>query len=292
MGAGFIGLGVMGHPMAINLARAAIPLVVWNRTAARSKTLREAGATVVATPSAVFERASVVILMLSDGAAIDATLGRGTTAFSASVGGHTIVQMGTTSPDYSRGLEADIQAAGGHYVEAPVSGSLKPAEAGQLVAMLAGEQTSVAAVRPLLEPMCRDIVFCGSVPNALLMKLSVNLYLFTMVTGLAEATHFARCQGVDLDQFLAILDAGPMASVVSRAKAAKLIAEDFAVEGAISNVLEVNRLIAAAAREARIASPLLDVCFALFDETRALGLDGADIAAVVRAIEQRTLSAR
>jgi len=292
MSVGFIGLGVMGHPMALNLARAGIPLVVWNRTAAKSEALHTAGATVVASPAEVFERESVVILMLADSAAIDATLGRGTTTFGATVDGHTIVHMGTTSPDYSRTLEADIQAAGGRYVEAPVSGSLKPAEAGQLVAMLAGEQASVAAVRRVLEPMCRDLVFCGPVPNALLMKLSVNLFLITMVTGLAEATHFAGSQGLDLDQFVAVLDAGPMASSVSRVKAAKLVAEDFAVEGAISNVLEVSRLIAAAARKSQIASPLLDVCFALYGETRALGLDGADMVAVIHAIEQRTLSAR
>jgi 3-hydroxyisobutyrate dehydrogenase len=289
---GFIGLGVMGQPMALNLARAATPLVVWNRTAARSEALRAAGATVATGPSEVFERARVVILMLADGAAVDSALGRGTPAFGATVAGHTLVHMGTTSPDYSRGLEADVRAAGGRYVEAPVSGSLKPAQAGQLVAMLAGDQAGAAAVRPLLGPMCQDTVFCGPVPNALLMKLSVNLFLFTMVTGLAEATHFAGRQGLDLDQFAAVLAAGPMASSVSRAKAAKLVAEDFAVEGAISNVLEVSRLIAAAARQSQIASPLLDVCFALYGETRALGLDGADIVAVIRAIEQRTLTAR
>jgi 3-hydroxyisobutyrate dehydrogenase len=289
---GFIGLGVMGQPMALNLARSATPLVVWNRTAARSEALRAAGAAVATGPAEVFERARVVILMLADGAAIDSALGRGTPTFGATVAGHTLVQMGTTAPDYSRGLEADVRAAGGSYIEAPVSGSLKPAEAGQLVAMLAGEQADAAAVRPLLEPMCRDTVFCGPVPNALLMKLSVNLFLITMVTGLAEATHFARSQGLDLDQFVAVLDAGPMASSVSRVKAAKLVAEDFAVEGATSNVLEVSRLIAAAARKSQIASPLLDVCFALYGETRALGLDGADMVAVIHAIEQRTLSAR
>jgi 3-hydroxyisobutyrate dehydrogenase len=278
--------------MALNLTRAATPLVVWNRTAARSEALRAAGASVASGPSEVFERASVVILMLTDGVAIDSALGRSTPAFSATVAGHTIVYMGTTSPGYSRGLEADVRAAGGSYVEAPVSGSLKPAEAGQLVAMLAGEPASAAAVRPLLEPMCQDIVFCGPVPNALHMKLSVNLFLMTMVTGLAEAVHFAGRHGLDLEQFVAVLDAGPMASSVSRVKAAKLVANDFAVEGSISNVLEVNRLIAASARESHIASPLLDVCLALYGETHALGLEGADIVAVIHAIEQRTSSAR
>jgi len=79
-----------------------------------------------------------------------------------------------------------------------------------------------------------------------------------------------------------------MASDVSRIKAAKLVERDFAVQAAISNVLENVRLIAEAAREAGTASPLLDVCHALYRETQALGLGGADMVAVVRAIEQRT----
>ncbi len=95
----------------------------------------------------------------------------------------------------------------------------------------------------------------------------MNLFLITMVTGLVEAVHFAERHGLDLAQLVAVLDAGPMASDVSRVKAAKLVAQDFAVQAAISNVLENSRLIAAAAREAEIASPLLDVCHALYSET-------------------------
>jgi 3-hydroxyisobutyrate dehydrogenase len=206
--------------------------------------------------------ALVVILMLVDGAAIDAVLGRGTPDFGANVAQHTIVHMGTTSPDYSRRLQADIHAAGGGYVEAPVSGSRKPAEAGQLVAMLAGERATMEQVRPLLQPMCQKTIVCGPVPTALLMKLSVNLFLNTMVTCLAEAAHFADRHGLDMQQFLAVLDAGPMASSVSRVEALKLVARDFAAQASSSNVLENTRLIAEAARQADLASRMLDVCHA------------------------------
>jgi 3-hydroxyisobutyrate dehydrogenase len=100
----------------------------------------------------------VVILMLADGAAMDSVLARGTPEIAARVAGRTVVHMGTTSPEYSRGLEADIGAAGGTYVEAPVSGSRKPAEAGELVAMLAGDPAEVDLVRPvLLLDVCHDL---------------------------------------------------------------------------------------------------------------------------------------
>jgi 3-hydroxyisobutyrate dehydrogenase len=288
MEAGFIGLGVMGLPMALNLARAGTPLVVWNRSDGKYQALVDAGATVAGSPADVFARAGVVILMLANDAAIDAALGRGTADFATRVRAHTVVHMGTTSAAYSEALGADIRAAGGRYVEAPVSGSRKPAEAGQLVAMLAGEPAAVEQVRPLLAPMCREAIACGAVPNALTMKLAVNVFLITMVTGLAEAAHFAARHGLDPAQFMAVANASPMASEVSRIKVAKLVAQDFSVQAAISDVLKNSRLIAEAARAAGMASPLLDVCHALYGETEAMGLGQADMAAVIRALEQRT----
>jgi 3-hydroxyisobutyrate dehydrogenase len=280
---GFLGLGIMGEPMARNLAKAGVPLVAWSRT---PKDLP--GVWAAARPADVFAEARVVFLMLADGDVIDAVLGRGTPEFAELVRGHTLVPMGTTSPEYSAGLQADVLAAGGRYVEAPVSGSRLPAAAGELVAMVAGDPAAVAEVRPLLAPMCREVVECGPVPRALTMKLAVNLFLISMVTGLAEATHFAARQGLDLDLLREVLDAGPMASAVSRVKGDMLARRDFAAQAALRDVLMNNRLIAEAARAAGIATPVLDVCHLLYGEALAQGHGGEDMAAVVRALEART----
>jgi 3-hydroxyisobutyrate dehydrogenase len=289
---GFIGLGTMGEPMAINLLKAGTPLVVWNRTAEKMERLAQAGAAIAADPADVFRRCRTIILMLVDGAAMDEVLARGTPGLAERVNRRTVIHMATTAPSFSRELARDIRAAGGRYVEAPVSGSRKPAEAGQLVAMLAGDPEDVASAKGLLAPMCREAISCGPVPSALYMKLAVNIYLITMVTGLVEAVHFAQRLGLDLATLVAVLDAGPMASDVSRIKAAKLLAGDFGAQAAISNVLENNRLVAEAAREAKIASPLLDVCHALYGETLAQGLKDEDMVAVIRAFEQRTAAGR
>jgi 3-hydroxyisobutyrate dehydrogenase len=285
---GFLGLGLMGEPMAANLVKAGTPLVIWTRTAAKAEPFRAAGAEVVSSPAEVFQRAPVVLAMLANGAAIDATIGRGTAEFASILASRTLVHMGTTAPAYSRGLEADVRAAGGRYVEAPVSGSRGPAQAGELVAMLAGEPDAVAEVRPLLAPMCRQTVDCGQVPNALTMKLAVNLYLITIVTGLAEAAHFAAVHGLDLETFRAVLDGGQMASTVSRGKLAKLLAGDLSPQAAAADVLMNNELVAAAARAAGMATPALDVSHALFREAVAQGHGGEDMIAVIRAIEART----
>jgi 3-hydroxyisobutyrate dehydrogenase len=285
---GFIGLGVMGTPMAMNLARAGTPLVVWNRTAEKCAPLEALGARRVDHVHEVFRETSAVILMLANERAIDAVVQRGSDELAALVREQTIVNMGTTSPGYSQRLADDIAAAGGHYVEAPVSGSRKPAEAGQLIGMLAGAAEDVERVQPLLAPMCARTFACGEVPRALRMKLAVNLYLIATVTALAEATHFAERHALDLELFREVLDAGPMASSVSRVKLPKLIGREFSVQAAISDVRMNSALVAAAAREAGIASPVLDVCHALFAETETSGRGALDMAAVLCAIEERT----
>lgn len=287
---GFIGLGTMGEPMALNLVRAGISLTVWNRSIAKRQLLIDAGATFAADLDALFDRCTTVIMMLADDKSIDAVLARGTPAFAKRIQGHILVNMATISPAYSKTLEDEIRAAGGNYVEAPVSGSRKPAEAGQLVAMIAGDARYVETVQSLVRPMCKETFACGAVPGALQMKLAVNLFLITLVTGLAEAVHFADKHGLDLAQFVAVLGAGPMASDVSKIKAAKMLTQDFTRQAGISDVLKNNRLVVEAARQAGIASPLIDVCLALYDETQSLGFADNDMVAVIRAIEQRTVA--
>ena len=289
---GFVGLGVMGQPMASNLVRAGTALVVWNRTPERTEPLRAAGAVVVPEVAEVFARARVVLLMLVDEAATDTVLGRGTPGFAALVRDHLVVSLASVAPAYSRGLAADVVAAGGRYVEAPVSGSRKPAEAGRLVALLGGEPDAVAEVRPLLAPMCRAVLVCGPVGSGLQMKLAVNLYLDTMLAGLAEAVHFADRLGLDPDTFSAAIDSGPMASDLTRVKVPMLLAHDFSVQAATADAYANTRLIAAEARAASIATPLLDLSSELYGESVARGNGRLDMASVLAAIEARTEAGR
>jgi len=118
---GFIGLGTMGEAMALTLVKAGTRLLVWNRTRAKAEILAVAGADVALESADVFAHCATVFLMLVDGRAIDTVLDRGGAAFADRVTGRTIVHMGTTSPAYSRELEADIRCVGGYYVEAPAS---------------------------------------------------------------------------------------------------------------------------------------------------------------------------
>jgi 3-hydroxyisobutyrate dehydrogenase len=275
---GFVGLGVMGQPMALNLVRAGLPLVVWNRTPERSAPLRQAGAAVAQSAEEVFARTRTVLVMLADEGALDAVLGRGTEGFPPLVRDHLVISMASNAPGYSRGLATDVVAAGGRYLEAPVSGSRKPAEAGALVALLGGDLDTAEEVRPLLAPMCREQLHCGPVGSGLMMKLAVNLYLDTMLAGLAEAVHFAGRQGLDLGTFRAAIDAGAMASDLTR----------FSVQAATSDAYANTLLIAAEARRAGVATPLLDLASRLYGESVRLGHERDDMSSVLTAIEART----
>jgi 3-hydroxyisobutyrate dehydrogenase len=124
------------------------------------------------------------------------------------------------------------------------------------------------------------------------VKLASSAFLMAVVTGLAEAFHFGREHGVDLALLRQVLDAGQMASPISRVKAAKLVGDDLAPQAAITDVLMNVELVAAAAREARVATPLLDTSRELYAEAVERGDGAADMIAVIRAIADRTARQR
>jgi 3-hydroxyisobutyrate dehydrogenase len=284
---GFIGLGIMGVPMATNLVRAGFDVVVWARSAAAVEGMIAEGARDADDVAGVFSAAETVILMLRDEPAVDAVLARGTDAFAGLVAGRTVVQMGTFTTTFSHTLAGEVEAAGGRYVEAPVSGSRGPAIEAKLVGMLAGEADVVAEVEPMIAAMCAQTFRCGSIPAALSMKLAVNTFLITMVTGLAETFHFADRSGADLEVLRDVLAAGPMASVVSRGKAQKLTDDDLSAQAAIEDVLKNARLAEDAARTAGSAHPLITVSRELYEEAAAAGLGALDMIGVIEAFTAR-----
>lgn len=281
---GFIGLGVMGTPMAGHLARAGHAVLGWSRSGRNHEAARTAGVQPITQRQDVFDACGTILLMLANDEAIDSVLDRNTPTFPARVKGRLVINMGTSSAAYSQALGEQIRAAGGRYVEAPVSGSRVQAEAAQLVIMLAGDAADVAEASHLLAPLGRQCVACGQVPAALRMKLAVNLYLITLVTALGEAVHFAEVHGIALERFAEVLNAGPMASEVSRIKLDKMIREDFAVQASITDVLKNSGLVAGAAHEAGMQAPLIDASDALFARAQRMGLGGLDMAAVLQAI--------
>lgn len=280
MNVGFIGTGVMGEPIARRLLSAGTPLQVWNRTPARCESLRPLGATVADSPAQVLQRCDVVLLMLANAGAIDSTLARDSIDFGPGLRGRTLVNLGTCAPAFSSGLARDLEAAGGRYVEAPVSGSRVQAEQGRLLAMLAGDVEGMDFASALLAPAISQSFRCGATPSAMRLKLAVNHYLIVMVAALAETVNVARAGGLDLQLLREVLDAGPMASEVSRIKLHKLVSGDLSAQAAIGDVRTIAELALEAAREAGMECPLMTAAAALYREADEAGRSRLDMIAV------------
>lgn len=280
---GFIGLGHMGEPIALNLLRAGRRLVVWTRRAERVQELVRAGATGAADVAEVLEHCEVVLLMLADAAALEQVLGWDGTGFAHPLAGRTLVNLGTVSTTSASALHERVGKAGGRYVEAPVSGSRVPAQRGELVVMLAGDG-DLAPVERLLAPTSRTVVQCGAVPAATATKLSVNAFLVSLVTALAESVHLAERSGVDLAVLHRVLDSGPMASAVSRMRLAAMLERDYAPQTAIDDVARNCRLVLELAEAAGTTAPMARQSHELYARSSDLGFGADDMAAVVEAL--------
>ncbi|KAK8142035.1 hypothetical protein G3M48_009464 [Beauveria asiatica] len=285
MRVGFMGLGFMGTPMALNLAKK-FPLTVWNRTAAKYEPFRSTSAFIADSPAAVLRRSDVVFTMLFNEAAYRAVLNQD---FTDALRGKTVINTSSVSVAFSQYLDEQVRRAGGRFLEMPVSGSRVPAEQGQLVGMLAGDGDEARRVAPLLAQITTAAVYCGAaIGNGLRTKFATNLFLITMTAGLAEAMNLARAQGIDVAAFGRVLDAGPMASAYSKLKVAKMMAEDWSPQAAMADCANVTQLVQEAAGEAGAQTPLMTVCDALYKEAVERGFGGDDMIAIHKVMTPRT----
>ena len=284
---GFLGLGIMGFPMARNLAAAGHDLLVWNRSQPSLTALATEGAQAAASPAEVLSGAPITLMMLQNGEVIDAVLGRGTAVFARNLKDRTLVHMGTTAPSYSAGLERDVLAAGGRYAEVPVSGSRLPAEEGRLIAMAAGHAETLDDIEPLLAPMAASVIRCGPCPKATQMKLAVNTFLASQMLGLVEAIHLAEAADLDTDLFRQVLWNGPMASDLMRMKLPKLLERDLTPQASVDNSLDNLNLMLGAAEEVGTDLPLVRAGRAVMAETSDAGHGPADFVASILTLEAR-----
>ena len=283
-----MGLGVMGTPMALNIARK-YPLTVWNRTSAKYPLLVQAGAHVADTPRALLEKTDVVFTMLFNENAFQSIL---SPEFKEGLCGKTLINTSSVSVDFSQYLASQIHEAGGHFIEMPVSGSKVPAELGQLIGMLAGNPDVVEKIKPVVEPITKEAVYCGEIGMGLKTKYAVNLYLITMTAGMAESMALARAQGLDLTAFGQILDAGPMASAYSKLKFAKMINEDWSAQAAITDCYNLTQLIDSASNAVQAKSPLIHLCGLLYKEAIEQGFGGDDMIAVEKVLRNNKNKSR
>ncbi|MGE5523650.1 MAG: NAD(P)-dependent oxidoreductase [Rhodospirillaceae bacterium] len=194
---GLAGTGRMGAAMAQRLLSLGYELTVWNRTTDKTRALAELGAKVAATPAALAASSDLVLTILTNAAAIEATYNGPSGLLSADVQGKLFVEMSTVRPHVEQWLAKNVKAKGAAFIDCPVGGTVGPAQSGKLLGFVGGDAADVARARPVLEQLCRRVEHVGSVGSGARLKLAINLPLLVYWQALGEA--LSLCQPLDID---------------------------------------------------------------------------------------------
>jgi 3-hydroxyisobutyrate dehydrogenase len=278
---GFIGLGTMGLPMAVNIARAGLELMVYNRTPGKDGPVLAAGGRRADSPAVLIEWAETVVLMLGGPEAVDAVLGP-VLESPELLDGKIVVSMGTNPPAYTRKLAARLEQAGADFVDAPVSGTRVPAEQGALVIMAGGPAEAIEALAPVFNAVGNKIIPCGAAHQAGMMKLAVNIVLSAAISGLAEGAAFARKAELNLNTFFGIILGGPLGNDIFAVKADKMLKRDFTPQASIATVREMLKHIADSAYEMDAYIPNTLSNANLIAAAVNQGLAGEDACAIIK----------
>jgi len=281
---GFLGLGIMGSAMAKNLLKAGFPVTVWNRSRDKCAEFAALGAGVAATPAEVTSACQITFAMLADPAAAHAVCFGADGAVRGIGAGRGYVDMSTVDAATAVEIGAAIAQQGGRFLEAPVSGSKKPAEDGTLIIIAAGDRGLFDQALPFFEKMGKKSLFLGELGRGAQMKLIVNMTMGGMMTVFCEALALADKAGLSGADLLDVIDAGAMANPMFRMKGAQIAQGAFAPAFPLKHMQKDLRL--AVALGDALGQPLFSAAAAneSFKRAKALGLSDQDFCAVFRAI--------
>ncbi len=275
---GWIGLGYMGVPMARNLLAAGFEVILYNRTAAKAEGL---GAALAASPAALAGGVDVVVTMLSDDAAQEAVLfGPGGVAEGLRPG-QTVINMGTISPEASRRAAARLEDRGVAVLDAPVSGSVKPATDGTLVILVGGPAEAVARCQPIFDVLGKKTLHFGDSGQGANAKLAINMLLGTLIEATAETVRLGEALGLERGQVLEMIGESACVSPIFQLKVPALLADAYPPAFPLKHMAKDFRLIEAAAQAAGVDLPAARAVAARFAAAEAQDLGEQDVMAVI-----------
>ncbi len=282
---GFIGLGIMGRPMALNLKAAGHTLIVPDRPSLADE-LREA-ATVVGDPAAVAEAADVVILMVPDTPDVERVLFGAHGVAEGLTAGKLVIDMSSISPIATKGFAARVNALGCEYLDAPVSGGEVGAKAASLTIMVGGPQAAFDRALPLFEAMGKNITLVGTENGAgQTCKVANQIIVALTIQAVGEALTFARKAGADPARVREALMGGFASSRILEVHGERMINHSFAPGFRIRLHQKDLSLALSAAREMGMALPNTAIAQQMFSTVVAQGGAEQDHSALIRAIER------
>jgi 3-hydroxyisobutyrate dehydrogenase-like beta-hydroxyacid dehydrogenase len=283
---GFIGLGIMGSLMAMNLARAGFPLTVATRTPGKAQTwVAEHGGEAVDTPAEVARASDVVITMVVDGPQVEEVLlGEQGVVHGASEG-LLCIDMSTIAPGDTRRIGEELSSRGIAFVDAPVTGSTPKATDGTLTIMAGGSEEDVARARPVFEAMGEVILHVGPLSHGQTVKVVSNAVSATNASTLAQALVVGSALGIDVDALVEVMRTGSAGSAMLDLKAAPMRAHDYTPLFRTEHMLKDVRLALEEGQAAGVPFPNAAHTREILTAAMGRGLGDEDFIALLEVVE-------
>jgi 3-hydroxyisobutyrate dehydrogenase-like beta-hydroxyacid dehydrogenase len=278
----FLGLGIMGRPMASNLVKAGHELTVWNRTSGKDVE----GARSAASPAEAATGAEVVWMCVSDTKAVESVLFGPQGAEQSLSQGMILVDSSTISPSATRKFAERVRAKGVDYVDAPMTGSKAAAESGTLIFMVGGEEAAIEKLKPLFAAMGKLFFRMGDSGKGQAAKLAMNLQIALIYEGFAEALTLATKLGVNAETLLPVVQASMVRSGVVEYKAPFVLKRDFTPNFPLRLMHKDIHLALEAAKEVRAKLPGLETVEEIYEMATEDGHGNLDYAATLTLLEK------
>ena len=278
----FLGLGIMGRPMAANLVKAGHEVAVWNR----SKGKDVAGAEVAGTPAEAAERAEVVWICVADTKAVEEVLFGSNGVEQSLRPGMIVVDSSTILPGASKEFAQRVRAKGADFVDAPITGSKIGAEQGTLVFIVGSREESVEKLRPLFSVMGKQVIRVGEQGLGEAAKIGMNLMIALIFEGFAEALALTSKLGVPREKLVELIQASMIRSGVTDYKAPFVLKQDYSPNFPLRLMHKDIHLMLEAAKSANVKLPGLERVEQVYEASVQEGWRDLDYAATVGMIEK------
>jgi 3-hydroxyisobutyrate dehydrogenase len=258
---GLLGVGLMGSAMGRRLLDRGIEVVAWDRDSEHLRALEDGGGQPVKGPSEVVSGAGVVITMLPTA---DVILDVVEPLLEDWPEGTIWLQMSSVGAAEADELTQVAEAHGVRLVDAPVSGSTHPAEEGELTILASGPDCARTAVEPIFDALASRVLWVGEAGMGSRLKLAANHWMITMVGALAESMHLCQAMGLDQQQFIALLDGGPLGSVYALQKLDEMRRHEYPAGFPVRLALKDLELVREVEQSAQATMPLLHAILETF----------------------------
>ena len=287
---GFVGLGIMGRPMARNLMRAGHDLVVFNRSREKVEALEHEGAEAADSPSEVAQKCSVVITMLPGPPEVESVVAGENGLLAGAREGTLLVDMSTSSPALARDLASAARRRGARMLDAPVSGGDVGAEEGTLSIMVGGGEEDFEKAKPLFEVMGDTVVHVGEAGAGQVTKACNQIVVALVMEAVSEALVLGEKAGVEPRKILDVLSGGLAANRVMEVKREKFLSRDFSPGGKVEFHHKDLGIALATGREYGVVLPATALVDQMFAALMAKGRGRWDHSALISLLEHRPVS--